>query len=683
MERSTTHAFTPSRIVALALIAVVAGSLGYLRFASADAAVSVPKGAHAGQLTLHACHYATERGSYAADCGTLVVPENRRDPRSRLIALPVTRIRARAAHPAEPIFRLEGGPGLSNMAFAKASRFADRHDVVLVGYRGVDGSSRLDCPEVESALRHSTDYLGQKSFRAYASAFRRCAERLRADGVDLAGYSLPAQVDDLEAARRALGYHRIDLLSESAGTRTALIYAWRHPQSIHRSVMVGVNPPGHFLWYPKTTDAQIRKYAALCAKDASCNWRTADLAATLHSTAASIPSHWWFLPIRKGNARIASFYGLMESTGEAAPLSAPMTLDTAFAAAGGDASGYWLTSVMASMVFPKSFVWGELAAASRADAGAAARYFSRTGRANGSIIGDPGTEFIWAGGRLGTAWPGGPDDNAYSRMRISRVPTLLISGDLDVATPPQTAARELMPYLPNGHQIVLPNIGHTTSFWAYQPQGSSLITSFFAGKRIDDSAYAPARVDFTPDVTQTAIAKGVAGTMAGVAIITVLSLLGMRRRVRRRGRVGRKASATLRSLYPVVLGFGGWFIGVLIVLTTMPSVPLDDEVLAALSIGLPIGLGIYWAWVQTAWSATTRTTGFAAAMGGALVGGWLGFNATPGLLALLTAIAGATVGGNLTLVALDIAWDRSARERRPESSANPAFSAAAVSSTTP
>ena len=50
----------------------------------------------------------------------------------------------------------------------------------------------------------------------------------------------------------------------------------------------------------------------------------------------------------------------MESTGDAAPLSAPMTLDTAFAAAGGDASGYWLTSVMASMVFPKSFVWGEL-----------------------------------------------------------------------------------------------------------------------------------------------------------------------------------------------------------------------------------------------------------------------------------------------------------------------------------
>ena len=171
--------------------------------------------------------------------------------------------------------------------------------------------------------------------------------------------------------------------------------------------------------------------------------------------------------------------------------------------------------------------------------------------------------------------------------------------------------------------------------------------------------------------------------MAGVAVITVLSLLGMRRRVRRRGRVGRKASASLRSLYPVVLGFGGWFIGVLVVLTTMPSVPLDDEVLAALSIGLPIGLGIYWAWVHTGWSVTTKTIGFAAAMGGALVGGWLGFNASTGLLALLTTIAGAAAGGNLTLVALDIAWDRSARERHPEPSATPVFSGVVVSSTAP
>ena len=158
MQAPTTRTFTPARIVALTLIALTVSALAYLRFAPDAGPVSVPKGAHAGQLTLHACHYATEQGSYKADCGTLVVPENRADPHSRLIALPVTRIRALAAHPGPAIFRLEGGPGLTNMQFAKASRFAGKHDVVLVGYRGVDGSSRLDCPEVESALKHSSRF---------------------------------------------------------------------------------------------------------------------------------------------------------------------------------------------------------------------------------------------------------------------------------------------------------------------------------------------------------------------------------------------------------------------------------------------------------------------------------------------------------------------------------------------
>src|SRR5438874_13656132 len=153
MEAPAPRLFTRARIVALALIALVVLGLAYLRFHPSAGAVSVPSGAHAGQLKLHSCHYATESGSYRADCGTLVVPESRHKARSRLIALPVTRIRARSAQPGVPIFRLEGGPGLTNMKFSKASRFGDNHDVVLVGYRGVDGSVRLDCPEVESALK--------------------------------------------------------------------------------------------------------------------------------------------------------------------------------------------------------------------------------------------------------------------------------------------------------------------------------------------------------------------------------------------------------------------------------------------------------------------------------------------------------------------------------------------------
>src|SRR5438093_7477683 len=218
MEAARNKPFTGGRIAALVLIGLATLGLAYLHFATGDDRITVPSGARAGQLTLHTCRYAGSR----ADCGMLVVRENRHDPHSRLLALPVTRIRATSVHADVPIFRLQGGPGISNMSFTDASRFNGRHDVVLVGYRGVDGSSRLDCPEVVSAREHSRDLLSESADRAVAAGFSSCAKRLEREGIDLAGYTVPERVDDLDAVRRALGYRQVDLLSESAGTRTAM-----------------------------------------------------------------------------------------------------------------------------------------------------------------------------------------------------------------------------------------------------------------------------------------------------------------------------------------------------------------------------------------------------------------------------------------------------------------------------
>jgi pimeloyl-ACP methyl ester carboxylesterase len=652
---------TRTRIVALVLIGLTVLGLLYLKLASADEQVSVPKGAIAGDVILDPCTYSTEDGSYAADCGTLVVPENRHDPASRLIALPVTRIHARSAHPAEPIFRLQGGPGLTNMDFAPASRFAENHDIVLVGYRGVDGSVRLDCPEVSLALKRSTDFVSQASMQAFADGFRTCATRFTDDGVDLAGYSLPQRVDDLEAARVALGYDRIDLLSESAGTRTAMIYAWRYPDSIRRSVMIGVNPPGHFVWDAKTTDQQIQRYAAACTQDSSCSGRTDDLAASITQTNADLPDHWFFLPVDEGTLRVGSFYSIAETTQENAPLSAPMELDSWLAAEEGDPSGFWFTSFFADLLFPSAFVWGEYAATARTDAQVADAYFSGA-EADYTNLGYAATAFGWGGGRLTDAWPGTPDEDEYSQVRPTQVETLLIGGELDTATPPQWATRDLLPQLPNGHQVVLPGFGHSTSFWFDEKDaGTHLINTYLESGQVDDSLYENRPVDFTPEVTQAALGKGIAGAMVGLAALTVLSLLWLA--LRRNPRFGRKSSALLRTVYPVVLGLGGWLVGVLLVVTTMPGTPLDDQRLTTLSVGLPVGLGIYWAWRNRRWTAATKLTGFVAGAGGALLGAWLGFHAGTDLLALVTAILGAIAGGNLTLVLLDVVWDSKARDR--------------------
>jgi hypothetical protein len=151
----------------------------------------------------------------------------------------------------------------------------------------------------------------------------------------------------------------------------------------------------------------------------------------------------------------------------------------------------------------------------------------------------------------------------------------------------------------------------------------------------------------------------------------VLSLALMALRVHRRGRFGRKAGVVLRSGYAVVLGLGGWLAGVLVAITAMPGVAFDDELLASVSVGVPVGVGVYLAWVDRDWSRRTKGVGFAAAAAGALVGAWLGFGVAGDLLGLVTTIAGAAAGANLLLLGLDVAWDaqerdRFARRRSPE-----------------
>jgi hypothetical protein len=141
MDVSPSRILTPARLAALTPIVILIGTLAHLRFAPGPETVSVPASAKARGLSLEPCDYPTENCNYA-DCGTLVVPENRADPQSRLNALPVTRIHARSDQRAEPIFRLEGGSGKTNMDFPMASRLAEARDVVLIAFDMASASQR-------------------------------------------------------------------------------------------------------------------------------------------------------------------------------------------------------------------------------------------------------------------------------------------------------------------------------------------------------------------------------------------------------------------------------------------------------------------------------------------------------------------------------------------------------------
>jgi pimeloyl-ACP methyl ester carboxylesterase len=345
-------------------------------------------------------------------------------------------------------------------------------------------------------------------------AWTDCASRLRQREVDLDGYNIMEVIEDMEAARLALGYERVNLLSMSYGTRVAYLYGLKHPHSIHRSVMIAVNPPGHMAWEPKTIDAQLKYYADLWAKDSKMSSRSSDLLATVRHVLNNMPRQWFFLTIDPGKVRIVTFSLLFHRQ------TAPLVFDAYVAAERGDASGLALMSMAYNYVVPSLMTWGEMASKAVSADFDSSRDYSTEMDPPASIIGSPMGKLLWGPLRFG-AWPIKLIPEEYRKLQRSAVETLLISGSVDFSTPAEFATNELLPCLSQGRQVILSERGHVDDVWAIQPEATErLLTSFFATGIPDDSRCTYVPMDFTVKWSFPKIAKiGLAAVFVGIAII--------------------------------------------------------------------------------------------------------------------------------------------------------------------
>jgi pimeloyl-ACP methyl ester carboxylesterase len=423
--------------------------------------------------------------SRRAERGGLVVPERRDHASARQIRLPVVRVLADRPGGRPPVFRLGGGPGLSNMRFGCPPALA-AHDVILVGYRGVDGSVRLDAPEVAAALRAGGgDLLGAPSRRRVAQACAAAARRLHDSGIDVAGYTVAESLADLDDARTALGHERIDLLSESYGTRLALLYAQAYPERVDRSVLLGVNPPGRFIWDPMIADAQLADWGRLWA-DSGAPGRDRDLAAVIRAGLGRVPSRWLGLRLDLGKAKILTFAMLFQRR------TGLVAIDAWQAAAGGDPSGVALLCLLYDLMMPRLFTWGDfLAKAYSTDYDPGIGYPARLDPP-GTALGSPLSLLFFGGG---PGWPPAPAPRPLRQLHRCGVESLLVSGELDVSTPPQHARDEVLPHLPRGSQVIIPGASHVEDMWGLQPQATTrLVGGFLATGTVDahfDTAIPP------------------------------------------------------------------------------------------------------------------------------------------------------------------------------------------------
>ena len=165
----------------------------------------------------------------AAQCGTVVVPENWRQPTGKTISLrvavlPATQKPART----DPLFYIVGGPGgvateaLPGIASVWAPVNAHR-SIVFVDQRGVGGSNPLTCEPPASGF---TGTIGDFVTQCLAST-----------GADVTHYRTPDAIDDLEAVRVALGYDKIDIYGGSYGGTVVQMYLAQHPQHLRTAIM--------------------------------------------------------------------------------------------------------------------------------------------------------------------------------------------------------------------------------------------------------------------------------------------------------------------------------------------------------------------------------------------------------------------------------------------------------------
>jgi pimeloyl-ACP methyl ester carboxylesterase len=477
-------------------------------------------GAKAGDLILKAGTLEKKEKQYKAEFGTLIVPENRNKTDSRLIHLPVVRLLAAVENPAEPVFLLTGGPGMSNTGKSSFEWLLKNHDIVMVGYRGVDGSVSLNCPEVEEALKVDKNPLSGENLKKLGNAYYMAFQRLKKEGVDIDRYTMLDVIDDMEDARKTLGYEKINLLSRSYGTRVAYLFGLRYPGSIHRSLMISVNPPGHFVWEPGMVEAQLKYYAELWKKDPKAVVRTPDLLKTIRNVLDTLPKKWLIFNIDPDKVISLSFINLYHRD------SAAQVFDAFVAAEKGDYSGLALVSFFYNKMLPKALNWGDNVSKAMSADYDPNRDYETEMMPPGSILGSPMSKIL-ALMKYG-GWPIKPIPGEYRQLQYSDVETLMVNGNIDFSTPVEYAKYELLPYLSKGKLVILKEMGHVSDVINLQPEAfRHLAETFYLKGVVDDSLFKYEPMDFTPSQSLPDMAKKFITRVAliGGGVIVVLIVI--------------------------------------------------------------------------------------------------------------------------------------------------------------
>ncbi|MBX7171922.1 MAG: alpha/beta hydrolase [Pyrinomonadaceae bacterium] len=219
----------------------------------------------AGELKIEPFTFETANGQKVeAERGFVSVPENRQNPKSRLIQIAFIRFKSTSPNPKSPIVYLAGGPSSSGIGAARSSRFSmfmalrEVADVIALDQRGVGQSKPnlncinfVDLPFDKPA--NENDYLQNVLDKS-----KLCAKYWTEQRVDLTGYNTNENADDIEDLRKAIGAAKINLLGISYGTHLGLTVLKRHGENIEKAILAGVEGLDDTYKLPSNIQSQLK-----------------------------------------------------------------------------------------------------------------------------------------------------------------------------------------------------------------------------------------------------------------------------------------------------------------------------------------------------------------------------------------------------------------------------------------
>ena len=227
-------------------------------------------------------------------CGKLTVPEapgsNDRMIELNIVWLPAT---TRIANP-DPIVLLAGGPGQAvvSLGASWASRFENLRKtraMLLVDQRGTGLSNSLACALSLAPTLEDIGLSGriEEAIAAQTTALRDCLDELDADPKH---YHSLAAADDLERVREALQLPTLNLFGVSYGTRMALVYARRYPESVRSLLLDAVAPTDMLIPLRVGSDADLafEQIVSQCQQQPLCHEAYPDLPGLLRAAEADL-----------------------------------------------------------------------------------------------------------------------------------------------------------------------------------------------------------------------------------------------------------------------------------------------------------------------------------------------------------------------------------------------------------